>query len=86
MASTVTFVHKSVWGDQVVWYGTMTATDGTDEVATGMQYIYTAQVTPNAVTGNAPVCATINNTSNGGLALTTGISGGVYHIMVVGKA
>lgn len=86
MASTVTFTAKTVFGNQRVWMGTMTATDGTDEVATGLKYIVAGQLAPAVVTGAAPMCnLVINSTTNGTIKLTTGVSGGVYHILLIGR-
>jgi hypothetical protein len=86
MASTVTFTAKTAFGNQRVFLGTMTATDGTDEVATGLKYINYGTATPNVVTGAAPCCnLVINSTTNGTVKLTTGISGGVYNVMFIGR-
>ena len=86
MASTVTWVAKTVFGNQRVFMGTMTATDGTDEVATGLKYVNYGTVTPNVVTGaETRSNAVFNGTADGGIALTTGISAGVYNVMVIGR-
>lgn len=86
MASTVTWVAKTVFGNQRVLMGTMTATDGTDEVATGLKYINAGTVSPNVVTGAMPIAnLVINSTTNGSIKLTTGVSGGVYHIVLFGR-
>ena len=86
MASSCTWVVKTVWGNKRVQLGTMTATDGTDEVLTGLHYIDFACATPNVVTGTEPSCnLTINAAANGGVALTTGVSGGVYSVLVIGN-
>ncbi len=87
MASTITWVAKTVFGNQRVFMGTMTATDGTDEVATGLSYINYGTATPSVVAGAVPWASNfvVNSTTNGTVKLTTGISGGVYNIMVVGK-
>jgi hypothetical protein len=86
MASTLTFTAKTVFGDQRVFMGTMTATDGTDEVASGLKFINFGTATPSVVTGAAPCCnLVVNSTTNGTIKLTTGISGGVYNVMLIGK-
>lgn len=86
MASTVTFTAKTVFGNQRVWMGTMTATDGTDEVATGLKIILAGQCSAATVTGAEPSCnLVINSTTNGKIKLTTGVSGGVYHILLIGR-
>jgi len=86
MASTITWVAKTVFGNQRVFMGTMTATDGTDEVATGLSYINFGTATPSVVTGaETRSNFLVNSTTNGSVKMTTGISGGVYNIMVVGK-
>jgi len=86
MASTVTFTAKTVFGDKRVWMGTMTATDGTDEVASGLKYIDAGFISPAVVTGAMPICnLVINSTTNGTIKLTTGVSGGVYHVMLIGR-
>lgn len=86
MASTVTWVVKTVHGNQRCYMGTMTATDGTDEVATGLKYIDGGVVSPNVVTGVMPICnMVINSTTAGKIKLTTGVSGGVYSIILFGR-
>jgi len=86
MASSVTWVAKTVFGNQRVFVGTMTATDGTDEVATGLKYINYGVATPNVVTGSATRSNfVINSTTDGSVKLTTGISGGVYSVMLIGR-
>lgn len=88
MASSVTWVAKTVWGNKRVLVGTMTATDGTDAVATGLKWVDTVQVTKNTAAGTAlGACVTINTAASaaGDIALTTGLSAGVYHVWVVGN-
>lgn len=85
MASTITMTVKTVFGNKRVWIGTMTATDGTDAVATGLKWVDSVQVTVSTATNQSG--ATINTAASGAgeIALTSGTSGGVYHIMVVGN-
>jgi hypothetical protein len=83
MASTIAWTHKTVFGNKRVWMGTMTATDGTDAVATGLHRLDHAQVTQLVATNQSAV--TINVSANGAVALTSGTSGGTYHLMVVGN-
>jgi hypothetical protein len=86
MASTVTFTAKTAFGNQRVFMGTMTATDGTDEVVTGLKYINYGSATPRVVTGaETRSNFVVNSTTNGSVKLTTGISGGVYNIIVIGR-
>jgi hypothetical protein len=86
MASTVTWVTKTVFGNKRVFMGTMTATDGTDEVATGLNYIDFGVHSPASVTGATPQCnMVINSTTNGSIKMTTGVSAMVYHVMLVGN-
>jgi len=87
MASTLTFTAKTVMGDMRVWMGTMTATDGTDEVATGLKYLYGGVATPSVVPGVVPWQSNLvlNSTTNGTIKLTTGISAGVYNVLFIGK-
>jgi len=86
MASTVTWVSKTVFGNQRVWMGTTTTTDGTDEIVSGLKIIVSGQITPADVTGNAMMSnLVINSTTNGKYKLTTGVSAGVYHIMLIGR-
>jgi len=86
MASTLTFTAKTVFGDQRVWMGTMTATDGIDEVASGLKFINCGILSPAVVSGANPTCnLVVNSTTNGTIRLTTGVSGGVYNILLIGK-
>jgi hypothetical protein len=86
MASTLTFTAKTVFGDQRVFMGTMTATDGTDEVASGLKFINFGTAMHASVAGAvSPSNLVINSTTNGTIKLTTGISGGVYNILLIGK-
>jgi hypothetical protein len=86
MASTVTWTAKTVFGDQRVFMGTMTATDGTDEVATGLKYINFGTISHSVVAGAvSPSNLVVNSTTNGSIKLSTGISGGVYNLIVMGK-
>lgn len=88
MASSVTWVAKTVWGNKRVFVGTMTATDGTDAVATGLKNIDTVQMTKNVIAGTALGDTVLINAAASGLGdikVATGTSGAVYHIMVVGN-
>jgi hypothetical protein len=86
MASTLTFTAKTVFGNQRVWMGTMTATDGTDEVASGLKYINYGAATPSVVTGaETRSNFVVNSTTDGTVKLTTGISAGVYNVLLIGR-
>jgi hypothetical protein len=88
MASTLTWAVKTVFGNKQVMLGTMTATDGTDAVATGLHWVDTVQVTKQTAAGTAlGACVVINTAASGAgdIKLSTGLSGGVYHIMAIGN-
>jgi len=84
MAASISYVHKTVMGDKRVWYGKYTAENGTDTVASGLKWIDHVQVTP-ATAANMSACA-INTAASGAgdFELTTGTSGGTYHMMFIG--
>lgn len=83
MASSITWTTKTVFGNKRVWLGVLTATNGTEAAVTGLKILDSVQITPLIAT-NMSSC-TINAAANGEVALTSGTTGGTYHIMAIGR-
>jgi len=86
MASSATWVVKTVMGDQRVHIGTVTMTDGTDAVATGLQYVNGAIATPQtSATNGAGVVYNTAASGVGDIAFQSCVSGSIYSVVVFGK-
>ena len=86
MASTATWVVKTVFGDQMVHIGTMTMTDGSDAVASGLQVVNGVIACPQTSATNG--CGVVWNTAasgNGDIAFQSGVSGSIYSVVAFGN-
>jgi hypothetical protein len=86
MASTCTWAAKTVFGNKRVLIGTLTMTDGTDAVATGLKVIDGAVgcVQTSATNGIGLVWNTAAS-ANGDIKAQSGVSGSVYSVVVFGR-
>lgn len=86
MASSATWVVKTTFGDQRVHIGTLTLTDGTDAVSTGMDVVHGALATPQtSATNGIGLVFNTAASANGDIAAQSGASGQVLHCIVFGR-
>ncbi len=80
MAFTLTVNEKTVFGNQVVYLGTVLADSTAGSVATGLGVITHNSVTPKSVTSGYKVAST-----GGTLAITGCTSGDEFFVAVYGR-
>lgn len=93
MAFTVTKAANTVFGNQNVWQGTITADAVSGVVSFGYAALYHVQVTPKSATTNGSAIATrfrLNATaagvaSQGDLGVSGCVSGDEFYVMVYGR-
>lgn len=84
MAGTFVWKNKTVWGNKRVQYGLLTA-NGTDATPTGLKWVESAFLTPSTAAGGSSVEINTAASAAGDIKLSTGVTGGVYHILVIGN-
>lgn len=86
MASSATWVVKTVFGNERVQIGTLTNTDGGDAVATGLKVVHGVVASPQtSATNGVGIVWNTAASAYGDIAVQSGASGSVYSIVVFGR-
>lgn len=90
MAFTVTKKKQSVWGDQRVWHGLVTADATTGVVSFGMGVIEQVLTAPSSMStafaGNFKINEdTVGGSSPGDLGISGVVSGDDIYVTVIGR-
>lgn len=89
MAFTATKAQQTVFGDQRVWQGVVTADGASDTVDLGLDYIYHVQASVKSATAFSGAfqanVLTAATASPGTLSITGVTSGDDYYVTVYGR-
>lgn len=85
MASTVSFVAKTVFGDKRVMLMRITHGDAAEVIPSGLEWVDSVQLTVSTATNAVGVGINTGASAPGDIKLSTFATSGVYHVMVIGR-